>query len=74
LKPQSLNKIGKWTALSRPPATVLSKDVKNLSVLAAVIKVGTARKTGYLLWHVDRLHQAPALDVQASAPAISVNG
>ena len=40
----------------------------------AAVKVGTAKKTGYLLRHVDHLHQAAALDVQASAPAISVNG
>ena len=40
----------------------------------AAVKVGTAKKTGYLLRHVDRLHQAAALDVQANAPAISVNG
>ena len=40
----------------------------------AAVKVGTAKNTGYLLRHVDRLHQAAALDVQASAPAISVNG
>ena len=39
----------------------------------AAVKVGTAKKTGYLLRHVDHLHQAAALDVQASAPAISVN-
>ena len=39
----------------------------------AAVKVGTAKQR-YLLRHVDRLHQAAALDVQASAPAISVNG
>ena len=63
-----------WTAFVA--AAVLSKDVKNFvrAPAYAAVKVGTAKKTGYLLRHVDRLHQAAALDVQASAPAISVNG
>ena len=54
-----------WTAFVGRCALERCENFVRASAYAAV-KVGTAKQR-YLLRHVDRLHQAAALDVQASA-------